>query len=411
VKKFLIPLFLVCAVGAFAQLTVLHSGDAGIGGVTLFTTAEKVFHEKYPNVKVDWIKLDLSDGSTLTMDAMIAAGTAPNVYIDNLVRGSKYMIPEYALDLSKIGGLEKFNEGVLAPFTRGGKLLGLPHPGSGQGMLINLDVMKEIGFTVKDDWTIADFLVMAEKVKQKYQGKKWATGMFAANQSGDYLINGWFASFGVSFYKGDYNTSTIADTGGAKVYEFFQTLAKNGYIPPNAATLNDDDYCLEWSKGNFAATAFFPSWTKDYLASAIAQNLIKEPFNFKFVPFPRAEGVKKVPAYYTSSVTIVHKTGKKVDEYAAELAKALASVQVQDLYVRMNSIANRSDVTVKPTDPRMLEVMAILTKQGIQDVGLTDQRFTLRRATQFPILQKVLTFKLTPDEAIKLYQQKLTETK
>lgn len=410
-KKFLIPLFLVCAVGAFAQLTVLHSGDVSIDGTSLFGKAEQIFHEKYPGVKVDWIKLDLSDGSTLTMDAMLAAGTAPNVYIDNLVRGSKYMIPEYAMDLSKIGGLDKFNEGVLVPYTRGGKLLGLPQPGSGQGMLINLDVMKEIGFTVKDDWTIADFLTMAEKVKQKYQGKKWATGMFAANQSGDYLINGWFASFGVSFYKGDYNTSTIADTGGAKVYEFFQTLAKNGYIPPNAATLNDDDYCLEWSKGNFAATAFFPSWTKDYLASAVAQNLIKEPFNFKFVPFPHAEGVKKVPAYYTSSVVIVNKTGKKVDEYAAELAKALVSAPVQDLFVQLGSIANRVDATVKPSDPRLLEVMAILAKHGIQDVGLTDKRFTERRSIEFKILQDVLNLKTTPEEAILKYQKALSAVK
>lgn len=409
-KKILVFLFILCAVGAFAQVTVLHSGDVSIDGTTLWTKAEQIFHEKYPNVKVDWIKLDLSDGSTLTMDAMLAAGTAPNVYLDNLVRGSKYMVPEYALDLSKIGGLDKFNDGVLTPYYRGGKLLGLPTPGTGQGMLVNLDIMKEIGFTVKDDWTVDDFLVMAEKVKQKYGGKKWATGMFAANQSGDYLINNWFASFGVSFYGSSYDVSTIADTGGAKVYEFFQLLAKNGYIPPNAATLNDDDYCLEWSKGNLAATAFFPSWTKGYLDSSIAQGLIKEPFKFKFVPFPRGPGVKKVPAYYTSNVVVVYKTGKKVDEYATELAKALVSAPVQDLYVKLGNLSNRKDTTVKPTDQRLLEIVEIL-KNGVQDVGLTDKRFTLRRSTQFPILQKVLTFKLTPDEAIKLYQQKLTETK
>ena len=58
---------------------------------------------------------------------------------------------------------------------------------------------------------------MAELVKQKYNGKKFATGMFAANQSGDYLLNNWFASFGVSFYKnGDYNNPVMASTGGAK---------------------------------------------------------------------------------------------------------------------------------------------------------------------------------------------------
>ena len=146
------------------------------------------------------------------------------------------------------------------------------------------------------------------------------------------------------------------------------------------------------------------------MTSAVSQGLIKEPFNFKFVPFPRA-GVKKVPTYYTSSVIVVAKTGKKIDEYAAELAKAIVSVPVHDSFVRLGNLPTRKDATAKPTDARLLEVAAILKEHGIQDVGLTDRRFTARRAQQFPILQKVLTFKLTPDEAIKLYQQKLTETK
>ena len=41
-----------------------------------------------------------------------------------------------------------------------GKQLGLPMTGSAQGMAINLDIMKEIGYTVPDNWTIDDFLKM-----------------------------------------------------------------------------------------------------------------------------------------------------------------------------------------------------------------------------------------------------------
>lgn len=395
-------------------ITVLHSGDTVIADTTHFKLAEALLKRDFPDVIVKWAKIDLSDGSTLTMDAMLAAGTAPNIYLDTMVRASKYMVPEFALPLDKIiRDLNKYNPGVLSPYVKKGKLLALPTPGGAQGMLINLDIMKEIGYAVPKDWTINDFLTMAEKVKIYYAGKKWATGMFAANQSGDYLINAWFASFGVSFYKpGSYDISTIADTGGAKVYEFYQNLVRNGYVPPNCATLNDDDYALEWQKGNLAATAFFPNWTAGYFKSAIDQGQISKEFNYMFAPFPRAPGVKAVPTYISNAAIVVHKTGTKADAIAARLAEYLNCAQVQgELSVAAHVVPNRVDVTKQSNSVYVQQVMAIVKSQGVQDVGLTDPRFTERRALQFPILQQVLNFKLTPAEAIKLYQQKLSSIK
>ena len=226
------------------EITFLHSGDTDFTaelGATKFDYALAKLKADFPDAKVDMIKLDLSDGSTLTMDAMLAAGQAPNVYQDTIVRSSKYMVPEYAMPLDGlIRDIDKYDPRALEPYRRGGKLLALPIPGGAQGMAVNLEIMADIGYTVPGRWTVDDFLTMAKLVKDKYHGQKWATGMFAGNQSGDYLINNWFASFGVKYYSaGDYSHSTIAETGGAKVYEFFQKLVKNGYVPPNSATLVD----------------------------------------------------------------------------------------------------------------------------------------------------------------------------
>lgn len=407
-------MFILC-VSIFAQnITVLHGGDTVIGDTTHFKMAEKMLLADYPSAKITWMKIDLSNGSTLTMDAMLAAGTAPNIYMDTMVRASKYMVPEFALPLEKvIRDTNKYGKGVLAPYTKNGKLMALPTPGGAQGMLINLNIMKEIGYSIPKDWTIKEFLVMAEKVKKFYGGKKWATGMFAANQSGDYLLNAWFASFGVSFYKpGSYDTSIIADTGGVKVYEFYQLLTKNGYIPPNAAALNDDDYALEWQKGNIAATAFFPNWTAGYFKSAIDQKQIEKEFDYIFIPFPKAPGVKLVPTYISNAAMVVHNTGTSADAVAARLVEYLNCASVQSAKVVVTSeVTNRTDVTAIANNIHIKEVMTIVAEQGVQDVGLTDPRFTERRALQFPILQQVLNFKLTPDEAIKLYQKKLSAIK
>jgi hypothetical protein len=65
------------------------------------TNAVEGFKAEFPDVEVDVKIVDLSDGSTLTMDAMLAAGTPPNVYSDYMGRVSKYIDPAIALDLGQ----------------------------------------------------------------------------------------------------------------------------------------------------------------------------------------------------------------------------------------------------------------------------------------------------------------------
>jgi len=236
--------------------------------------------------------------------------------------------------------------------------------------------------------------------------------MFAQNQSGDYLINNWFASFGVKWYEnGNYNKTTIAKNGGAKVYEFYQLLNNKGYIPPNSATLNDDDYVIQWAKGDLAATAFFESWVKSYFETVVKQGLIDKPFEYKFVPFPRADGVSKVGTYYSGSVAVVHKTGTKTDEVAARLVEYLNNYDTEKLFsLEIGIVADKVGVPY-PLNPRVAEVAKIIADNGIHDFGLTDRRFTERRSLQFPILQQVLNNKLTPEEAIKKFETALNSVK
>lgn len=367
------------------------------------------FNKDFPDVNVKHLLVDVTDGSTMSMDAMLAAGKAPNIYMDTLVRSSKYMTPAFALDLTKyVRDLKQYTD--LGPYTRNGKVYGLPTPGGAQGMAINLDIMAEIGYTVPDNWTIDDFLKMAALVKAKYKGKKYATGMFAANQSGDYLINNWFFAFGAKYYpSGDYSHSILSSTGGEKAYEFFQLLDKNGYIPSGSGMLNDDDYALSWSIGEFAATAFFAGWMDSYWKTAIEQGLIKAPFKVKYVPFPRASNVKTVPTYMANAAIVVHATGTEQDLWASRLAEYLNDATAQGLMAPLKNMVSRKDVKEKTDDIYLAQIDAIIKKGGILDVGLTSPKFSATRVVHFPILQKVLAGKLTPKEAIKAYEAKINE--
>lgn len=409
-KAIFVAFVALAALSAFgADVSILYT-NFGPGDTRLTRAIEK-FTKDFPSVTVKKMVIDLSDGSTMTMDALLASGKAPNIYMDTLVRSSKYMVPEFAADLKPlIRDIGKYRKGSLDAFTKNGKLLGLPTPASAQGMCINLDIMDEIGYTVPDRWTIADFLKMAELVHQKYQGKKWATGMFAANQSGDYLINNWFFSFGTKYYApGDYSKTTIANgSGAADTYKFFQTLATKGYIPPGSATLTDDDYAADWAMGRYAATAFFVGWMDGYWKTAMEQGGIDKPFRVAYVPFPRAPGVANVPSYASGAAMVVRKTGTEQDVWAARLVEYLndAEAQVQLVDIQSN-IPNRTDVSATPSDPYTAQIAKIVAAGGIMDVGLTNSKFAATRPVHYPILQKVLTGKITPEAAVKEYEAAL----
>jgi ABC-type glycerol-3-phosphate transport system substrate-binding protein len=187
---------------------------------------------------------------------------------------------------------------------------------------------------------------------------------------------------------------------------------KNGYISKDSATLSDDDMIIQWYSGKLATAGFFPGWTKDYYKSAIDQGIITKEPNYTFVPFPRAPGVKKVPTYANIAAIVVHKTGTTIDKAAAKFAECLNSPQIQALFTRAIDVApNRIDGILEPANFHVSEVAKIVKENGYMDVGNSDPRFPERRATQFPILQKLLNFKISPEDAILEYQNAMTAVK
>ncbi len=378
--------------------------EAPVGDMDAYDYAEAKVLEKYPDVEFVYKVVDLTTGSAITMDTLIASGQAPDVYADSMVRASRYMTPDFALDMSEYLDLSMYTD--LGPFTRDGKVVGLPGQGGAQGMAINLDLLEKVGYTIPDDWTLSDFFDMCEAVKQYSEetGEEvYGTGLFAGNQSGDYLWTQWFSVFGVDLYSDDYTKSTQIN-GGAEVWNFYRTLIDKGYIPPNTPQLVDDDYVIQWARGMFAATAFYPSWTEPYFDSVMKQGLIDKPFNYKFIEFPN-----DAPACSNFNGTVVNKD-TEYPEIAMEYVKALGSVEVREAYViHKGSLAFREDVTAEPRDEKVKQVNKIVEENGMYDLGVTNPWFAEVRAQGFPILQEVLMGKMTGEEAAKEYTERVNE--
>jgi len=410
-KLFLILLIFLCAVSLFAKrvqerkLTILYSGPnpPAYPKSQWEDSVEKVM-AKFPGLTVEFQKIDLSTGAPVTMDTLIASGMAPDIYNDAMVRLSRYIIPEFALPLDEYMDLKGYLG--IEPLTKGGKVLALPHSGSAQAMCLNLDLLDKVGYKVPDNWTLDDFLEMCAKVKA-YSDKTgedvYGTGLFAGNQSGDYLWMNWFAVFGVKLYDADFTESTQAK-GGEKVWAFFKMLKDKGYVQANSAALNDDDYALDWSKGKFAATAFFPSWNGVYFKSAMEQGLIKAPHRYVYVAFPN-----KAPSATSYSGFVINKNSKE-REAAVELVRLMTTVEKDSERVRIEGlIAYREGSTAKPNDPHVAEVDSVVKANGLYDLGVSNSWFSEVRAQGFPILQAVLNGKLTPAQAAVEYSKKVNE--
>ena len=366
------------------------------------------FLTENPNVSVEVKLVDLSDGSTLTMDAMLAAGTAPNVYLDYMGRISKYIVPEFALSLGKyMSDLNDYKPGILDPVTRDGQVLALPQTGNAQGMSLNLNMFTELGEAVPTNatWTVDNFLRLSGKVKSKYGGEKYGTGMFAANQSGDYLYMNWLSSFGAEIYADGYIKTVIKSPQGLYVFDFWKSIYDKGYIEKESPVLTDDDYVLSWAQGKYLATAFFPAWVATYQKTALEQGLIKEPHKFSFVRFPAAPGISKVPATTNYGGIVVKKTDdEKINKASARLAWYMNNKEMQEKRIKLLEIGNRKSVTVKNDDPYWQQIAVIVDQNGTLDLGLTTPYFSAVRTQMFPRLQAMWTGKETPVDALVKYE-------
>ena len=390
-----------------SEITMLSGADYDTS--PLIRYAVDKFHEDYPEVAVRYLSLDLSTGSSMTMQALNKADVPPNIYHDFIGRIAEFAVPGYALALDGVvRELDQFNDGVLDPYRKDGILHSIPQAAQANGMAINLNIMADIGYTVPDNWTIDDFLEMSELVKQFYGGEKWGTMMYAKNMSGDYMINTWAGSFGAEFFEnGDYTRSTIRETGGEKWHEFFQTLMRNGYISPDSATLSDDDVFPLWGCGKYAAVPFFANWANGY--REVGVSLGYGTFDVEFVEFPSATG-DPVPAYSTTSGFMVVETGTAADAIAARLVEYMNDAGAQALNTEASGIpSNRKDSILESANPLHAQTGAIIAANGMQDVGLLSPLYSAIRAQHTPILRRLLNFELTPEESILLYERAVNE--
>lgn len=396
------------------SVTILIGADwkfADFGVPIPATGEETLFSKLFADFKretgadVVYKPIDFSSGSTISIDSMIASGQPPDVYHDYAGRASKYMTPEYALVLnSYITDENKWEKSVLDSCRRDGKLLAIPGTAWVNGFAVNLDMLKEVGYTLpaQKDWTIDEFLKCAEALKKN---GKYATVLFAKNQSSEEWWKIWFYAFGAKMYKpGDYSKTTLNSPQGVETLKFFQTLLAKGYVPPDAAVQDDDTALDLWARGKAAFLTMQVNHS-GAVDSAVKQGLLEKPFEFSFIEMPHAKGVAHVPYTAGPSLVVVHKSDDAVQN---KLAARLAWYFSADDYQRWVCLQNSgypTRVGIPTADnPHIAQVAAVKKVAGVADWGLTNQNFSEVRAQLFPLMAQMYMGKLTPEQVLSQYE-------
>ena len=412
-RRFLFTTILV--VLAFVVSTVFANGVQEVGEKTLTVLGIKAeykagmfdkYEAEHPNVKLELLSVDRTDGTAVTIDSLLAAGTPPDVYSGFIGRIAKLLTPEYAIPLDGHIDRSKYFEFLLDACNINGQQLGMPHQFYSSGMNLNLDILDDAGYVVPDGWDMQDWFRMAEKVKAGTD--KNPSGLFAVNSSGSYCIMAWFPVFGAELFKnGDYSKTTIDSPEGVAVFDFFKVMQDAGYFQSDVATIRDLDFRSQWATGQIAAASMPPGW-HGAMYDAVKKGELEKPFRNKFVWMPN----KRAAGSPGMRGIVGHDTGDEArNARIIEFIKYMggAHFQLAKITAMPTVMPVRKDVPMDVLNEDTRRVLDYVAKVGLYDVGYKLESYGQLRVALPQTLQGLFGGKLTPAEAAADYAKRIRE--
>lgn len=281
----------------------------------------KAFEAKHPEVKVEYQKIEFSDGPA-KIETAIQSNTAPDVVYDAPGRVIAWARRELLVDFAGVD-TSKLVPAAVNASSLDGKLYLYPQGVAPFLMGVNTTLTDKLGITnllplEKEgrNWTVAEYETFLKAVKEK-DSELLPTLFYTKSQAGDQgprayvsnLFNSWITNPEVTQY-------TINDDNGVKALEWIKSAYDQGLLGEGVSQEAKD--ALEAFKSQKAVSTilFSPG-----LAAANAEGL----FNYKFLPFPNESG-KATYEYLVAGPAIFNND----DPARIEAAKKFVDFMVND---------------------------------------------------------------------------------
>lgn len=364
----------------------------------------KAFEAKNPNIKVNYQKIEFTDGPA-KIETAIQSKTAPDVIYDAPGRVIAWAAKDLLVPLDNVDK-SKLNEAAVKASSYKDKLYMYPQGVAPFLMGVNKDLTDKLGVTDllplnKQDrsWTVEEYEKFLKAVKQKDSSITPAL-FYTKSQAGDQgprafvanLYNSWITDDAISKY-------TINDANGVKGLEWVKKAYDDGLLGQGVA-LEAKDALEAFKSGRAATTILFSPGIAASHASG---------FNYKFLPFPNNGGKAKYD--YLVAGPAIFDNGD-VDKAAA--AKKFVDFMVNDKDWGKRTLLASGNFSAKKGETGLYDSEELKFAEGLTGQYApyynTIPGFAKMRPLWFNMVQGVLNGKTTPKEGLDKFVEDANKT-
>ena len=364
----------------------------------------KAFEAKNPNIKVNYQKIEFTDGPA-KVETAIQSKTAPDVIYDAPGRVIAWAAKDLLVPLDDVDK-SKLNEAAVKASSYKDKLYMYPQGVAPFLMGVNKDLTDKLGVTdllplKKQDrsWTVEEYEKFLKAVKQKDSSITPAL-FYTKSQAGDQGPRAFVANLYNSWITDDANSKyTINDANGVKGLEWVKKAYDEGLLGQGVA-LEAKDALEAFKSGRAATTILFSPGIAASHASG---------FNYKFLPFPNNGGKAKYD--YLVAGPAIFDNG---DADKAAAAKKFVDFMVNDKEWGKRTLLASGNFSAKKGETGLYDSEELKFAEGLtSQYGTyynTIPGFAKMRPLWFNMVQGVLNGKTTPKEGLDKFVEDANKT-
>lgn len=364
----------------------------------------KAFEAKNPNIKVNYQKIEFTDGPA-KIETAIQSKTAPDVIYDAPGRVIAWAAKDLLVPLDDVDK-SKLNDAAVKASSYKDKLYMYPQGVAPFLMGVNKDLTDKLGVTDllplnKQDrsWTVEEYEKFLKAVKQKDSSITPAL-FYTKSQAGDQGPRAFVANLYNSWITDDANSKyTINDANGVKGLEWVKKAYDDGLLGQGVA-LEAKDALEAFKSGRAATTILFSPGIAASHASG---------FNYKFLPFPNNGGKAKYD--YLVAGPAIFDNGD-VDKAAA--AKKFVDFMVNDKDWGKRTLLASGNFSAKKGETGLYDSEELKFAEGLTGQYApyynTIPGFAKMRPLWFNMVQGVLNGKTTPKEGLDKFVEDANKT-
>ena len=364
----------------------------------------KAFEAKNPNIKVNYQKIEFTDGPA-KVETAIQSKTAPDVIYDAPGRVIAWAAKDLLVPLDEVDK-SKLNDAAVKASSYKDKLYLYPQGVAPFLMGVNKDLTDKLGVTdllplnKKDrSWNVEEYEKFLKAVKQKDSSITPAL-FYTKSQAGDQGPRAFVSNLYNSWITDDANSKyTINDANGVKGLEWVKKAYDEGLLGQGVA-LEAKDALEAFKSGRAATTILFSPGTAASHASG---------FNYKFLPFPNNSGKAKYE--YLVAGPAIFDNGDK-DKAAA--AKKFVDFMVNDKDWGKRTLLASGNFSAKKGETGLYDSEELKFAEGLTDqfgpYYNTIPGFAKMRPLWFNMVQGVLNGKTSPKEGLDKFVEDANKT-